>query len=460
MTGVFLPAVLAVALVAQGAPALPVLAIETFPSAAREMLARAYQRAKQRPGDADAAGALGRTLQAWEQWDAAHGAYLRAQALAPRTFEWHYLDAIVLQRLARHEEAARQLRDAVAARPGYLPARVKLAEALVESGALSESRRLLDALVHEPAAEPAVQVALGRIAAAEGRHAEAITHFERAIALFPELGAAHYGVARSYRAVGRTADAERALALHARYGARWPGLDDPVARSVTGLRDDAQAILRKGIASAGDGDIESAIAAHEAALAGDPSLVHVHANLLSLYGRVKNWPKADEHYRAAIKAGFTPADLHYDYGVIMTLREDLAAAEEAYRKAIAVNPLHANALNNLGQLLERRRDVDGALADYRQAVAAQPLFRLFRFNLGRMLLAAGKPEQAAIEFEQLQQPRDAETPRYVFALATALVRSGRRDEGIRTASEAQRLAQEFGQADLAAAIARELATLK
>jgi len=424
------------------------------------MLAGAYQHAKQHAGDADAVGALGRTLQAWELWDAAHRVYLRAQALAPQAFEWHYLDALVLQRLALHEDAARQLRAAVAAQPGYLPARLKLAEALVESGALPESRKLLEALVREPAAEPAAQVALGRIAAAEGRHADAITHFERAIALFPELGAAYYGVARSYRAAGRTADAERALTFYARYGARWPGLDDPVARTVSGLRDDARAILRKGIASANEGDIDAAIAAHETALARDPSLVSIHANLLSLYGRAKNWPKADEHYRAAIAAGFAPADLHYDYGVVMTLREDFAAAEAAYRKAIAVNPLHANAHNNLALLLERRRDVDGATAEYRQAVAAQPTVRLFRFNLGRMLLAAGKPEQAIAEFEQIQQPRDAEAPRYVFALATALVRSGRRDEGIRVSTEAQRLALEFGQTDFAAAIARELAALK
>jgi tetratricopeptide (TPR) repeat protein len=424
------------------------------------MLSHARQRAAARPADAEAVGALARALHAWEQFEAAHRAYLRAQGLAPRTFEWRYLDGLVLQRLARHEDAARQFREAVAVQPSYLPARVKLAETLVESGALLESRKLLDALVREPAAEPAVQVALGRIAAMEGRHADAITHFERALSVFPELGAAYYGVARSYRAVGRTGDAERALVLYARYGARWPGLDDPVARSVSGLRDDAGAVLRKGLASAEEGDIEAAIAAHETALARDPSLIHVHANLVSLYGRVKNWQKADEHYRAAITAGFTPADLHYDYGVIMALREDWAAAEEAYRKAVAVNPLHASALNNLGLLLERRRDVEGALAHYRQAVAAQPTFRLSRFNVGRMLLAAGKPEQAVTEFEQLQQPRDAETPRYLFALSTALVRSGRREAGIRTASEAQRLAVDFGQADLAALIARELAALK
>src|SRR6187200_926536 len=82
-------------------PALPRLAPDTFPAASREALTRLYKEALARPDDAAAVGSLGRVLQAWEQWDAAHAAYARAQALAPRTFEWLYLDAVVLQRLVR-----------------------------------------------------------------------------------------------------------------------------------------------------------------------------------------------------------------------------------------------------------------------------------------------------------------------------------------------------------------------
>jgi Flp pilus assembly protein TadD len=125
-----------------------------------------------------------------------------------------------------------------------------------------------------------------------------------------------------------------------------------------------------------------------------------------------------------------------------------------------VNPLHAQARNNLGQLLERRRDFDGAMSEYRQAVAAQPTFRLARFNVGRMQLVKGDAQQAIAEFEALQQPVDAETPRYLFALSTALVRAGRRDDGRRMGAEAQTLAEQLGQTELARAIAAELAKLK
>src|SRR5205807_4026965 len=156
-----------------------------FPPAARAAISRADREATAHAGDAQKAGTLARTLQAWEQWSAAHETYARAHALAPDVFEWHYLDGVVLQRLARPADAAEQFRNALRAQ-GYLPARVKLAEALLDAGDLDESERLFDALVADRAAEPAAQFGLGRIAAARGRHDVAVAHLQRAVELFPE----------------------------------------------------------------------------------------------------------------------------------------------------------------------------------------------------------------------------------------------------------------------------------
>ena len=441
-------------------PPLPHLSLETYPAAAREAISRAHGGAIARPTDASAVGSLGRILHAWEQWDASHQTYLRAQTLAPGALEWQYLDAIVLQRLARHAEAAARLRRALIASPGYLPARVKLAEALLEAGDLDESGRLFDALARDPAAEPSAQLGLGRIAAARGHHDEAVAHLQRAVALFPEWGTAHYALALSYRALGRRDDAQRALERNAQYGARWPALADPVFAAVNALRDDAVANVRRGVKLAEGGDLDGAIAAHEAALVQNPSLAEAHANLISLYGRARNWAKAEEHYRAVVALGVNLGTAHYDYGVLLGLQEKWDLAADAYRQAIAINPLDAQAYNNLGQVLETQRRVDAAADAYRHAVESQPTFRLARFNLGRMLLALGKTAEAIADLEKLTEPRDAEAPRYLFALATAHVRAGHRDEGIKWATDARQLALEHGQAELAAAIARDLALLK
>src|SRR5688572_20720705 len=144
-------------------PPLPRVALETFPPVAREAVARQLREVSARPADAAAAGALGRILHAWEQWESAHQAYERAAALAPAMFEWNYLDAIVLQRLARYDDAVGALRLALGIRPQYLPARLRQAEVLLEAGDLAQSEQLLTPLVAIAATEPAAEVGLGRV---------------------------------------------------------------------------------------------------------------------------------------------------------------------------------------------------------------------------------------------------------------------------------------------------------
>jgi tetratricopeptide (TPR) repeat protein len=455
----------AVALTAAQAalPPLPHVALDSYPPPTRNAIAQPYKNAAAHPDDVEAVGALAKTLHAWEQWSAAHDAYVRAQALAPRTFDWQYLDGVVLDRLARHADAAARFEHAVRLEPGYLPARVKLAEALFEAGgpdAIDSSARLFTALLDQAASRPAAELGLGRIEAARGHHEAAIEHLQRAVALFPEWGAAYYALALSYRALGRRDEAERALERHRQYGPRWPALEDPALGAVAALRDDAQTRLAKGIKLAAMGDAAGAIAAHEAALAIDPSIAQAHANLISLYGTERNWAKAEEHYRAVVALGFNLGDAHYDYGVLLGMQERWAEAAAAYRQAIAVDPHHARAYNNLGLVLERLEDVAGAADAYRHAVESQPTFRLARFNLGRMLMAERRDEDAIAELQQLTDPRDEETPRYLFALATAHVRAGHKAEGVKWATDAAKLARELGQLDLAAAIERDLASLK
>jgi tetratricopeptide (TPR) repeat protein len=442
----------------QSAPPLRPLPLQTYPPAMREVLSRSDRNAH--PDDAAAVGGLGRVLHAWEQWESAHDVYARAALLAPRTFEWQYLDACVLQRLGRHDEAVARLRSAVAIAPDYLPARVKLAESLLDAGQIDESRILFQSLLGEGAAEPAARFGLGRLAAVEGNHGEAVVSFDRALALFPEWGAANYALALSLRALGRREEAGRALERQAQYGTRWPALDDPVLARVASERDDGTSRLRRAQGLADAGDLAGAIAQNEAVLASDPSLSVAHERLVTLYGRLGDWEKAEAHHREAVRAGYNLADVHYDYGVLLTQQGKWDLAAEAYRQACAINPAHAQAHNNLGQLLERTRQFDAALEEYRRAIESQPTFRLARFNAGRALVALGRPAEAVVELARITEPRDAESPRYLFALAVAQLRSGNRTEALTWATEARQLAETFGQKELASAITQQLDSLK
>jgi hypothetical protein len=72
----------------------------------------------------------------------------------------------------------------------------------------------------------------------------------------------------------------------------------------------------------------------------------------------------------------------------------------------------------------------------------------------------GRTREAIAELDGLVPPKDAEAPRYMFALSVAHVRAGQRELGLKWAEEARALAVELGQADLAAAIERDLAALR
>ena len=77
-----------------------------------------------------------------------------------------------------------------------------------------------------------------------------------------------------------------------------------------------------------------------------------------------------------------------------------------------------------------------------------------------MLIALGRPDDAVGELHRLTEPRDAEAPRYLFALSTAYVRSGRKSDGLKWAAEARDLARRFGDTALAAAIERDMASIR
>jgi protein O-GlcNAc transferase len=436
------------------------LSLEAYPAEIRQDLARPYSEARAHPQDANAVGSLGRVLQAWEQWEMAHSVYTRAISLAPSSFDWHYLDACVLERLARPADAVTQLRDALKIRPEYLAARVRLADALLSAGELNESRTMFAALAREPDAEPLGLFGLGRILAAEGKHEEAVQAIQRALKLFPEWGTAQYSLALSLRALGRRSEAEQALQRHAEYGTRWPAVSDPVLAAVSDIRNDSAARFRRARKLADDGDVNGAIAEFEAVLADDKSSALAHSSLVKLYGRTGNWSKAEEHYRAAVALGSGLAELHYDYGVLLGLQQKWDEAQAAYRRALAVNPNFPEAHNNLGQVLERNRQLDQALEEYRSAVLNRPTFRLARLNVGRMLIALGRSDEAVAELQKITEPRDAEAPRYLFALSTAYIRAGRKDEGVRWATDARQLALQYGDTALAAAIERDLATIR
>ena len=439
---------------------LPAVDLAALPPEAAKAVGTAYADAKRRPGDAAAAGHLAVVLHAWEQWEDAAAAYRAAQRLAPRDHRWWHLAGLMETRRGRHQDALALFERAARLAPDDRAVGLRLAEAALESGDPERSAALFAGLTGDPRTAPAAQYGLGRIAMDRGDHVRALEHFDRAVELYPEFGAAHYGRALAYRRLGRDAEAAEALKRQQACLPCWPATGDALADQVAAAREDAGAVLKRGIALARAGQDEAAIDAHERALALDPSLGQARVNLITLYGRTGNVTRAEEEYRTALARGTNLAEAHANFGQVLLASRRAAEAVPVFRSALALVPADAQTWDGLGLALEMTGDLPGASAAYEQAVAHAPAFRGARFNYARTLVAAGRLNEAIVQLEKLRTPEDSETPRYLFALSAALVRSGRIEQGKAEARGALELARQYGQQELASVIERDLRGLK
>jgi tetratricopeptide (TPR) repeat protein len=445
---------------APDSPALPRLALVELPLAVRAGIHRAYDAAQAHPRDPSAVGRLGMILHAYEQYRSAEICYRTARELAPQSMSWTYLSAVVEAELGENLVAAAWFRRALEIEPGYWPARLRLADALMSGGDLDGSHAEYQALVRDFPDLALARYGLGRLLSSQGHAAAAMEHYERAVELEPQFGPAHYALALAYRDAGAGDRAQTQLDAYRRLGARRPVPADRLLDQIRSMKGTGRDLLAEGARLGQAGRLTESIATHLRAIEADPADAQAHVNLISLYGRTGEPDRAEEHYRAAIALGSSLAEAHYNYGVLVAAggRYDEAAA--AFGRTLDVNPFHAQAHNNLAARLARQGKLDEAAAHYRQAVDNDPQHRGARFSLGRVLVALGRPLEAIEQFRKVLLPEDGDTPRYMSALANAYLAAGDAAQAGEYGEQALRRAKARGQSDLAASIEQSLRRIR
>ena len=435
----------------------PRLAIASFRPQIREQVQKALDEAKATPRDPDATGRLGMLLHAYEQYQSAEVFYDRARRLAPDRFQWTYYLGLVQSIDGKSREAAATLQEAARLDPGYLPARMKLAEVLLGVNRLRECQEVCQSTIkQDPRFAPAYYW-LGRAAAAQGDSKSAVENYREACRLVPSYGSAHYALAQAYQKLGREADARESMSAYQKFKLDGdPQPEDPLLDTVRSLDNSALAHLMKGVDLEKAGQLEQAIAEHEQAIAIDPKLAQAHANLVGLYARAGQSAKAEEQYRATVAINPNLPQSHYDFGVLLLSEAKYREAEAAFRRALETSPNYAEAHNNLAVLLERQGKLDEAARNYQAAIDNKPNNREAHFQLGRLLLRQRKNSEAIRHFEQALTPEDAQTPRFLYALGAAHATAGDYDKAAQYMRKAWQRASSLGQGQLATEIESSL----
>jgi predicted Zn-dependent protease len=109
------------------------------------------------------------------------------------------------------EKAIALLRESVAAEPENVEVKMLLGNLLLETGKADDARTLLASVDDTKVADPLIYVNIGIGMINEGKHADALPWFEKAIARFPAHADAYYYRGISFLATGKQAEAKADL---------------------------------------------------------------------------------------------------------------------------------------------------------------------------------------------------------------------------------------------------------
>jgi Flp pilus assembly protein TadD len=153
---------------------------------------------------------------------------------------------MVLAPLGRFEEALDQLRQALALAPEDHTILNVLASVCVKAGRHAEAEQYVNTSLALADRSPAAHMAQGMNLASQGRHAEAVAPFERALHIRRSAWTQAH-LAYSLAKAGRAGEAQRYLAelLRALNGTNPPLFECAVAALAAGQRKEAMALLER-----------------------------------------------------------------------------------------------------------------------------------------------------------------------------------------------------------------------
>jgi len=134
--------------------------------------------------------------------------------LDPNMDRAHHFAGVALIRLGRPSEAIPELQAELKLAPNDPDTQYNLAYALLETSQKDQAMAILRTLVNEHPDHAQAQYQLGKALLDAGQYQQATAHLELAAKYDPNHDYVHYQLQAAYRKLGRTADADKELALY------------------------------------------------------------------------------------------------------------------------------------------------------------------------------------------------------------------------------------------------------
>lgn len=272
------------------------------------------------------------------------------------------------------EPAIEALRGLVALDASYQPAQIKLAMALKGSANPTEALAILEAATPLDPKNLDLLAAKGIVLCDLGRFGEAVVLLEECALRAPARAETYPSLARSYFALGREEEAQRAGAKGSKNStmsqSSIPRVDPrrvvDVALGGTGPRVDRADLLFE------QGEHDAAFALYKEAAEREPTYYNAWLNWSKGLLRLGRSDEAKGILERGIELNPTAAPLFDQLGGIELARNDTEAALAAVEKALELRPGSGESLVHRAQILLAAERFDDARVDFERASEADP----------------------------------------------------------------------------------------
>jgi tetratricopeptide (TPR) repeat protein len=434
---------------ANSIPAPPTLSGQF--AAVTSHLSTRYDAAQRDPGSTAAVGPLCIAYHADMFFDLADRCYAHAADLDPDDWRWEYSRALIQFERGGGQTLVRSLRRVVQLAPRFAPAWLRLGEAEFKAqqyDAAREAWQRVSELKEPDASESGspthvaevplaayAGLGLARVALVRGEADRAREILEGLAGQVPHFGSVLRLLADSYRASGRTADADRLIYRASRLPPYAPFADPVVDRLA---RDSRNSTFLLRLASEADLAMNAEWSEYltRRALEFDPqnpdvvvklarilrtigrneeALEYFHeyhrlvpgdflglAHIGSCLSAMGRYDEAETYLLRALM-GTDDAVTHYNLGLLLSQTGRVEAAIGEYQKALTRDPGNSDARMNLAAALMRQGRVELAGRELTQLLERDPDNAVARTNLGIVFLQQGRVDRARAELERALQ---------------------------------------------------------
>jgi tetratricopeptide (TPR) repeat protein len=269
-------------------------------------------------------------------------------------------------------------KDTIAQSPGSWAAMANLSNHLSAVGRQAEAmelaRRAVSIAPHESEVQGNLAALLMADASSRGfppaELAEAVDHFEQAVAMNAE-----------------NSNARKGLAFALIIGKKFQAAQDQLAAVLQKLPGDATALYGRGVAHEGRGDWAAACDDYAAALQANPDYIDAHHHLAIALEKLGETEQAIVHLQRSVELDPRRVASQFELANLLSRQKNFTAAARHFAAVVALRPNEPAALNNLGAALLAAGRADQAVNYFRQALRLAPDYADAKVNLEHALRA-------------------------------------------------------------------------